>query len=129
MAGKEATALKLQEAREDLERQLQTAIRRYDEKTKDPMAFVLNLEGGVGPSDDDVPEAERELRGTVRSLVDAFHRKPIVQETGVRVYQVEAMDSDKDGVFALDVKYEYSADTGMQGGSGLQNLPPSSAGQ
>jgi hypothetical protein len=132
MPDKDVPARKLQEAQRNLEAQLSSTIREYDGQLGDSMAFSLNLEENLGPQDDEVSPEERSLRRSVRRLVEAFHTQPIVMETGVRVYQVTAMDSDADGRFALDVKYEYAVDTGMrprpEGQEGTQNLPSSSAG-
>ncbi len=127
MPDKEATALRLEEARRQLEDQLRQAFRSHDGPGKGSVQFDINLEEAE-TSDD----GNGSLGRLVRSLVDAFHQSDIARQTGVRVYKVTAIDSNADGESAVNVKYEYAADTGMGadniGATTAAHLPPSSAG-
>ena len=92
----------LTKAQQHLEERLQHAVDAYEHWTGGPLEMDQSFIQGEGSViGDDV------LRDKVRSIVDAFHKEPIVQETGVRVHKVTAFDSDADGVAAVRVAYDY----------------------
>lgn len=115
MPDKADRARKLQAVRQDLETQLNEAIQPYDWQLKGPMEFSLTPEEGGTPDEQDMSKQERELRETVRTLVDEFHQTPVVRETGVHIDRITAIDSDADGAFALEVEYDYRIDTEEEG--------------
>ncbi len=94
----------LKQAQEHFETRLQQAVDAYEHWTGGPLEIDLSLVEG-----EDLPIGDEVLRDKVRSLVDAFHREPIVRETGVRVHKVTAFDSDADGTAAVRVVYDYPA--------------------
>lgn len=106
MADKEMLALSLQQARDSLESSLQQTLRIYEKETGKPLDLRLDL-----TKPDTLPEEasdrERNLHGTIRTLVNKFHQHPAVSESGIRVRNVTAMDSDADGTAAVNVSYEY----------------------
>lgn len=97
-------ALRLQEARESLEEQIRTAVRAYEVRTTGPVEFTMSLTNGEAQGNE---SGDDELRGTVRNLVEAFLAQEVVRETGVQIRRVTALDSDRDGKVAVNVKYDY----------------------
>lgn len=92
----------LDDARQELEDKIQEIVREYEDETTGPLELDLSLvEGeGSGPGDE-------ELRERIRSAVDAFHGKPLIEQSDIRVHKVTAMDSDEDGRIAVRVQYDY----------------------
>lgn len=132
MPGKEIVAIQLEQAKNRLESQLSETFREYSRSKMGPIEFRLNLEQRNREEDDDAGDDERALRNRVRKLVDMFHNEEVVTRTGVRVYNLTAIDSNADGEPAVNVKYEYAVDTGM-GAERMSpltsaHMPPSSAG-
>lgn len=101
---KESLAIALENAKQEFEADLEQAIRAYEEEHEGAMELDVTF-------DDDAQESnqgDEELIQTVRRHVDAFHHRRAVQESGMYIYRVTAIDSDADGQAALNVKYEYS---------------------
>ena len=96
-------AIKLEQAKQDLESQLEQAIRAFEQRTEGPVAVNMDLDDDAGENE----QVDAELRAHVRNLVDAFHSRDVVQQTGVRAHHITAFDSDADGTVAVNVKYEY----------------------
>ena len=99
---KDRDARALEQYKEEFESQLQTIVREFEVEHSGPLEMDLSfIEGeGSGP-------APEELKPRVRNVVEAFHRKPLVSRSGVRVHKVTAIDSDEDGQFAVRVMYDY----------------------
>lgn len=96
-------AIKLEQAKQDLESQLEQAIRAFEQRTEGPVAVNMDLDDDAGENE----QIDAELRSHIRNLVDAFHARDVVQQTGVRAHHITAFDSDADGTVAVNVKYEY----------------------
>lgn len=104
-ANKDREAFALAHLREELETQIENVVREYERRHGGPVELDMSLvEGEGGAETDDV------LRRRVETIVEAFHRKPLVAETGVRVHKVTAIDSDEDGRVAVRVSYDYAAE-------------------
>ncbi|GEM_PF-4656579 len=99
---KDRDARALEQYKEELENQLQNIVREFQGRHPGPVEMDLSfVEGeGSGPAPD-------ELKPRVRTIVEAFHRKPLVSRSGVRVHKVTAIDSDEDGQVAVRVLYDY----------------------
>lgn len=107
MADRVTPALRLEEAKRDLEAKLDDAFRAYERRADGDIEVALEvdeLNSADGPT-----AGDDELRIHLRNLLDAFHAQEIIKQTGVHVSRVTAIDSDADGTIALDVKYEYPA--------------------
>lgn len=99
---KDRDARALEQYKAEFEEQLQSIVREFEAQHRGPMEMDLSfIEGeGSGP-------APEELKPRVRNVVEAFHRKPLVNRSGVRVHKITAIDSDEDGQFAVRVLYDY----------------------
>ena len=99
---KDRDARALEQYKADFEKQLETIVREFESQHQGPLELDLSfVEGeGSGPAPD-------ELKPRVKNIVDGFHRKPLVDRSGVRVHKVTAIDSDEDGQFAVRVLYDY----------------------
>ncbi|MFW5973493.1 MAG: hypothetical protein ACOCTG_05815 [Bacteroidota bacterium] len=114
MAKKEDIALRLDQARRDLEQGVVNAVRRHAPEGE-PISIDINL---VEKPDSGAREAEEKyggLVGEITALVDSFMNRPEVRESGASIYKVQAMDADGDGTVAVNVQYEYAVNPGMQG--------------
>lgn len=101
-ADKDRDAYALQHLQQQLEQQIETAVREYESEHSGPVELDVSFVEGEGeaPSDDT-------LRQRVETIVEAFHRKPLVSQTGVKVHKITAIDSDADGQIAVRVTYDY----------------------
>lgn len=99
---KQRDAFALTHLRERLEKQIEEAVRDFESKEGGPVELDMSLIEGEGGA-----ESDDSLRKSVEAIVDAFHRNPVVSETGVRVHKVTAIDSDADGQIAVRVSYDY----------------------
>ena len=89
-------------AKESLETKLKHAVDAYEHWTGGPLEVDLGfVQGARSTAGDEV------LRDKIRSLVDDFHKDPVVQETQVQVQKVTAFDSDADGEAVVRVSYAY----------------------
>lgn len=96
-------AFALAHLREELERQIENAVRDFETQHGGPIELDMSTVEGEGAA-----ESDDSLRRRVETIVEAFHRKPVVMETGVRVHRVTAIDSDADGSVAVRVSYDYA---------------------
>ena len=102
---KETLAFALQSAKETLEAQIEQVVRQYqDRHGKKPLELEVDLISGHEIVD---PDAAKELVGQIHQMVDGFLAHSAVKQSGVKVHQVTAIDSDGDGRPAVNVKYEY----------------------
>ncbi|MDX1545721.1 MAG: hypothetical protein R3247_01965 [Rhodothermales bacterium] len=102
-----ALASSLQQARESLQSSIEQAVHAYEQQIDGPLELRLDMtNGAVAP--ENATAGERELYGAVRSLVEQFLQNPAVQQSGMRVRHVTAIDSDADGTAAVNVKYAYA---------------------
>jgi len=99
---KDRDARALEQYKEEFEGQLENVVRDFESSHQGPLEMDLSfIEGeGSGPAPDD-------LKPRIANIVEAFHRKPLVNRSGVRVHKVTAIDSDEDGQFAVRVWYDY----------------------
>lgn len=96
-------AFALAHLREELEKQIENTVRQFEEEHGGPIELDMSMiEGEGGAAGDDA------LRKHVETIVEAFHRKSLVAETGLRVHKVTAIDSDEDGTVAVRVSYDYA---------------------
>lgn len=92
----------LSQEKEDLERQIESLAREYEREHPGPLELDLTIgkeNGGAGEEDS--------LRTRVSALIESFHRRPVVADSGVRVQKITAIDSDGDGSVAVRVTYDY----------------------
>ena len=101
--GKASLAIALEKAKQEFEERLTQEIRRYEREHGGGMEIDITFEADAQDSN----QGTAELIQIVRQHVDAFHHRQPVQESGVYIYRVTAIDSDADGQAALKVKYEY----------------------
>lgn len=102
---KETLAFALQSAKETLEAQIEQAVQTHqDGHGKRPLELELDFLSGHEIVD---PESAKPLVGQLHQIVDGFLAHSAVKESGVKVHQVTAIDSDGDGRPAVNVKYEY----------------------
>lgn len=99
---KGALALSLEIAKQNFEKRLREVIEAYNRTLDGPLHLTLNFGSAVGQN-----RGDRDLVDTVRGLVDSFSGEDVVQETGVSIHSITAVDSDKKGHLALNVKYAY----------------------
>lgn len=101
-ADKDRDAHALEHYKRDFEKNVETIVQEYEINHSGPFEMDLSfIEGeGSGPAPD-------ELKPRVKNIVEAFHRKPLVQQSGVRVHKITAIDSDEDGRIAVVVHYDY----------------------
>lgn len=114
MPEKEDIARKLETARRELHDAIENAVRRSEQQNQ-PIDINLNLveqpDSGSERAQNEHPQLYREIM----ELVDQFMQRPEVQESGMTIYKVQAVDSDGDGSIAVNVQFEYAVDTGMRG--------------
>ena len=101
--GKENDARELQQYRQDLEANIERIIRDFEREHDGPVELDVSFFEGEAGSD-----VDPELKARIRSMVDAFQRKPVVQRSEVKVHKVTAMDSDEDGRIVVRVHYDYA---------------------
>lgn len=101
-ADSDGNAYALRHLQDQLKEQIETAVREFESQHSGPVELDVSFVEGEGsvPSDDS-------LRTRIETIVDAFHRKPIVTRTGVKVHKITAIDSDEDGQIAVNVMYDY----------------------
>lgn len=99
---KDRDARALEQYKADFEKQLETVVREFESQRQGPLELDLSFVEGEGSG-----PAPEELKPRVKNIVEAFHRKPLVDRSGVRVHKVTAIDSDEDGQFAVRVMYDY----------------------
>lgn len=101
-AESDGNAYALRHLQDQLEQQVQTAVREFESQHSGPVELDVSFVEGEGsvPSDDG-------LRKRVETIVDAFHRKPLVSRTGIKVHKITAIDSDADGTIAVNIMYDY----------------------
>ncbi len=116
MANKEDIALKLDTARRELHEQIENAVRRYA-NGGESIAIDLGLVETPDSGSERAQEEHPRLYGEIISLIENFMLRPEVQESGMTIYKVQAVDSDGDGSVAVNIQFEYRDDTGMQGES------------
>lgn len=99
---KDRDARALEQYKAEFENQLENVVREFEGDHRGPLEMDLSfIEGeGSGP-------APEELKPRVRTIVEAFHKKPLISRSGVRVHKVTAIDSDEDGQIAVRVMYDY----------------------
>ena len=101
--GKASLAIALEKAKQEFEERLTQEIRLYEQNHEGEMELSVTFDADSRDSN----QGDKALIQTVRQHVDAFHHRQPVQESGVYIYRVTAIDSDADGQAALKVKYEY----------------------
>jgi hypothetical protein len=92
----------IEEQKEELERQISTLVRAYEQQHAGPVELDLSMNDGEGSG-----RAPEDLQAQVRMLVEAFQQQPVISRSGVRVHKVTAIDSDGDGKIALSVSYDH----------------------
>ena len=106
MPDKAALAHALQDARQSLESNIEQAVHAYEAQIDGPLDLRIDLRRSQGPPEN-ASDAERELHGAIRSLVEQFQQTPAVKQARLRVRSVTALDSDADGTAAVNVNYAY----------------------
>ena len=101
--GKASLALALEKAKQEFEERLEQEIRLYEQQHEGEMELDVTFDADA----EDSNQGDPALIQAVRQHVDAFHHRQPVQESGIYIYRVTAIDSDADGQAALNVKYEY----------------------
>lgn len=99
----ERDARALQQYQKDLESNIERIVRAYEIDHKGPLELDISFFEGEGGA-----EIDEALRSRIESMVDAFHRKPAVRQSGVAVHKVTAMDSDEDGRIVIQIQYDYA---------------------
>lgn len=98
-------AERIEEAKEHLESGIEEVLRRNEESDSVRFDITFDEEGRL--------EFTRETGEIpvepVRELVDEFHGRDEIIQSGVQVRQVTAIDSDADGEVAVNVRYVYTA--------------------
>lgn len=102
-AEKERDARALQQYQQELESNIERIIRDYELDHKGPVEIDLSFFEGEGGA-----EIDEQLRARIQNMVEAFHRKPSVQQSGLAVHKVTAMDSDEDGRIVVRIHYDYA---------------------
>ena len=95
-------AFALEHHKRDLERNIEVLIQEYEADHSGPVELDLSFVEGEGSG-----PAPEELKPRVQSIVEAFHRKSLIDKGGIRVHKVTAIDSDGDGSVAVRVQYDY----------------------
>lgn len=110
-----ANPLALEQSQHRLEADLKAAIARHADGKPHELDLSFGERGTpeVGALSDLHDGVELE----VYRLIDAFHEDPIVQDSGMRVAHLTAIDSDGDGEASLRVRYRYADDTDPRGAS------------
>lgn len=102
----EIRARELQDLKQNLERDIENAVATYEGPGTEPVELNLTFDGA--PTGSNRSDDEGEPAATVRGLVDGFHRREAVRESGVRVLKVTAVDSDHDGTVAVHVQFDHA---------------------
>lgn len=102
-ADKERDARALQQYQQELESNIERIVREHEVGHKGPIEIDLSFFEGEGGA-----QIDEKLRSRIQSMVEAFHRKPSVQQSGISVHKVTAMDSDEDGQIVVRVQYDYA---------------------
>jgi hypothetical protein len=100
---KERDARALLQYQQELETNIERIVREYELEHKGPIELDLSFVDGEGGA-----EVDEALQSRIERMVDAFQRKPAVQQSGVAVHKVTAMDSDEDGRIVVRVQYDYA---------------------
>lgn len=88
--------------RRELETKVRHVIRRHERINHGPMEIDLFF-----PNDGAAELGDPHLRRRVRSIVTAFHRRPIVKEAGLRVTEITAIDADDDERAAVRILWDF----------------------
>lgn len=104
---KDASAHAIEQAKRDLETQIERAVANHEQQDGDESLEVsLNFEGtDLSEGGDEAGEA---LRREIRSLVEQFHQASAIEGSGIHVQRLTAIDSDADGEVAVRVDYDYA---------------------
>ena len=104
-----ANPLALEQSQHRLEADLKAAIARHADGKPHELDLSFGERGTpeVGALSDLHDGVEIE----VYRLIDAFHEDPVVQESGMRVAHLTAIDSDGDGEASLRLRYRYADDS------------------
>lgn len=110
-----ANPLALEQSQHRLEADLKAAIARHADGKPHELDLSFGERGTpeVGALSDLHDGVELE----VYRLIDAFHEDPVVQDSGMRVAHLTAIDSDGDGEASLRLRYRYADDTDPRGPS------------
>ncbi len=110
-----ANPLALEQSQHRLEADLKAAIARHADGKPHELDLSFGERGTpeVGALSDLHDGVEIE----VYRLIDAFHEDPVVQDSGMRVAHLTAIDSDGDGEASLRLRYRYADDTDPRGPS------------
>lgn len=114
MADMEDIALKLDEARRNLKDAIENAVRRH-ETGGEPIEISLNFVEKPDSGTREAMEKHGQLYQEIVDLVESFRLRPEVQESGMSIYKLQAVDSDGDGSVAVNIQYEYAVNPGMRG--------------
>lgn len=98
---REVSAVQLEKAKETLEANIAEAVRSHEAHIEGAVEIDWRTEGET------LGENAEGLDATVRSLVDSFHKLPVVKNSEVKVQKITAIDSDQDGHVAVRVSYAY----------------------
>ena len=98
---KEVSAFELEKAKETLEANIAQAVQSHEAHIEGPVEIDWRTEGET------LGENAEGLDATVCALVNSFQKLPVVQNSGIKVQKVTAIDSDHDGQVAVRVSYDY----------------------
>ncbi len=96
----------IEEAKERLEASLVDTVSTYLTKNPEPLELDVDF-SDTGSDVSAVSTQDEALITQVHSLVDLFHHHDAVQQSGVKVRHVTAIDSNGDGQAAVNVRYVY----------------------
>ena len=96
-------AERLRQARENLQTNIEQAVRAFEDENHEPIALRLDFTSQSPAAE--APDDQRPLAETIDALVRQFQQSPDVQQAGTRVVGVTPIDSDADGTAAVNVKY------------------------
>ena len=104
-----ANPLALEQSQHRLEADLKAAIARHADGKPHELDLSFGERGTpeVGALSDLHDGVELE----VYRLIDAFHEDPLVQDSGMRVAHLTAIDSDGDGQAVVRLRYRYADDS------------------
>lgn len=101
---KKAQALALQEAQESLHEQIGDVVREAERGDR-PLEMTLFFQEA---GEDRFAEEDAALAQRIRTTVEAFLHRGVVQESSVEIARVTVIDSDADGEPAVNVQFEYA---------------------
>lgn len=101
---KTSAALKIEEAKGALEAEVAEAIAKHERGGE---ALEISMYFDEDRSAES--ESDAALKEEIRAAVNAFHERPVVTTSNVRVQRLTAIDSDADGEVAVSVDYAYPA--------------------